>query len=465
MAADNHNLMASTGKLGRFALPIIGMALLNMAANFVGMLLVARYGKVELAAGSLGVATFITIMTVSSTTLYSVGILVGHSRGQKHSNDQVGTWVKNGFWVALGLGIPCALLIYHGDTILQLFGQSQVLIDRARGYLHYAALSLIPTLFGLVISQFFIGIGRPQITLIASAVRLPLIIILFYPLILGYGGGEPMKLAGISAATLVVQILYCIIMLLYIHYSPSMRGFGIFKAPFAPSWEHCKKLLVIGLPIGIQFGGELGAMTVSTYMMGLFGVTALAATQIVSQYTMLAVMITLGLSQAISVVISEAYGAGDYPLIRNYIKAGFILLLSFFAIVIALFLYEPHLFIGIYIDVHQPGNAAVVSLAVLLFAVAAVAMLIDGMRNLLSGALRGLHDSKAPMWIGVFCLWGFSLPMAYLVAFRLHEGPVGLRIGFALGFVIATLLLVVRCWHRLSGSGSSSKPMISEITS
>jgi len=58
-----------------------------------------------------------------------------------------------------------------------------------------------------------------------------------------------------------------------------------------------QKHFSLGFPIGIQFGAELAAMTVATYFMGYFGVIALAASQIVSQYSLIVVMVTLGLSQ------------------------------------------------------------------------------------------------------------------------------------------------------------------------
>ena len=72
-------------------------------------------------------------------------------------------------------------------------------------------------------------------------------------------------------------------------------------------------------------------------------------------------------------------------------------------------------------------------------------LFIDGFRHLFSGALRGLRDSQAPMRIGVMSLWGISLPLSYIAAFTLHGGPIGLRIGFASGFIVATVML----WKRL----------------
>ncbi len=84
-----------------------------------------------------------------------------------------------------------------------------------------------------------------------------------------------------------------------------------------PNWSVCKKIFLLGYPIGMQFGGELAAMTVATYFMGYFGVTALAASQIVSQYALLIIMITLGLSQALSINIDNACDKPNVIIIIN----------------------------------------------------------------------------------------------------------------------------------------------------
>lgn len=90
-----------------------------------------------------------------------------------------------------------------------------------------------------------------------------------------------------------------------------------------------------------------------------------------------------------------------------------------------------------------------IRLAIYFFAIAGVVLFVDGIRNLISGALRGLHDSSSPMKIGIICLWLIALPMCCCVGFVFHGGPVGLRIGFSSGFLIAAVLLFRRIHKKL----------------
>jgi MATE family multidrug resistance protein len=230
------------------------------------------------------------------------------------------------------------------------------------------------------------------------------------------------------------------------YFSKSIKKYKIFSCGFWPNWSLCKNIFSLGIPVGIQFGSEIAAMTVATYFMGYFGVTALAAIQIVGQYSLIVVMITLGISQAVSILVSEALGNHDIYLMKQYLLSAIIILVSFFVLVFVVFLLIPKSLISIFIDINNPSNHQLVSLAIDLFIISAVLLLVDGVRNLLSGGLRGLHDSKAPMKIGVSCLWLISLPICYLVAFPLKGGPLGLRISFISGFLVAVILL----WQRFN---------------
>lgn len=427
-------------KLLSYSAPLCANGLLNILSNVIAMLFVAQLGKVELSASALAYTSFMTIMTVTTTCLYAVSILCSHCYANKEY-EEIGAIARNGFWVALILGIPGSFLLWNMESILSVFGQDLNLIKLTVLYFHYSALLLVPSLLIMVMTQLYIGIGKPRIGFIGAIIRMPFLIVLSYGYILGKFGLPKLGLAGASYSTFIVRSIFLIGLFVYMINDKSIRKYALLSTRSLVDWVVCKKIFKIGLPIGLQFGGELGAITVATYFMGFFGVAALAATQIILQYSMLAITIIIGVSQAVSVLISNAYGKKDYKLIEKYKRLSIKTIAVFSLIIIGLFLLAPKLLMMPYISIYEPSNSYLVSLTAALFAVAGITLSIDAVRNVISAILRGLHESKTPMIIGIACLWAISLPICYLFGVTFNGGPIWLRIGFASGFLVAVLIL------------------------
>jgi MATE family multidrug resistance protein len=65
------------------------------------------------------------------------------------------------------------------------------------------------------------------------------------------------------------------------------------------------------------------------------------------------------------------------------------------------------------------------------------------------GFLRGLQDTKVPMWIATLSYWVIGIPASYIYAFPLQLGGPGLWLGLTTGLTVAALLLMVRFWRRM----------------
>ena len=84
--------------------------------------------------------------------------------------------------------------------------------------------------------------------------------------------------------------------------------------------------------------------------------------------------------------------------------------------------------------------------------VAAAFQLVDGVQAVAAGALRGLQDTRVPMWIAMFSYWvpGFGLSLA--LGFATALAGVGVWIGLATGLGFAAVLLTWR-WARREALG------------
>jgi len=437
-----------TCELSVFALPLTASMFIQMFTGFFSMLMVARLGENALAAGALAVSTYTTISLVV-LIFYAIGILISHKRGQEKELTEMGGIVRNGLWLALLLMLPVGALLWYGDSILALFRQDANLIRLTRSYFHYAAFVMPPTFICMVIMQFFIGMGWPKISLYISVFLFPFMLLLSYALILGKFGLPMLGLAGITAALGILQSIVCVCLLGYLLIAKNIKKYAIFTGSLKPDFSLIKHIFLLGYPIGVQFGAELSAMTIATYLMGHFGVTALAASQIVSQYSMLVVMIILGLSQSVTMLSSAAYGKKEIHLIQQYVWAAIYILSIILSVVVVIFIFFPKPLILFFSGHGSFDNNQLIHLSVIFFAISVVVLYADGIRHIISGGLRGLHDSKGPMRISIIAMWLVSLPVSYLVGFVCHGGPIGLRMGFLSGFIFAAIFLSLRIYKKL----------------
>ncbi|MNH06191.1 Multidrug resistance protein MdtK [compost metagenome] len=75
--------------------------------------------------------------------------------------------------------------------------------------------------------------------------------------------------------------------------------------------------------------------------------------------------------------------------------------------------------------------------------VAAWFELFDGVQTIAMGSIRGLKDAKTTFLVGLFCYWVIGAPAAWLLAFTLGMGAVGVWWGLALGLACAAVTLTL----------------------
>ena len=77
------------------------------------------------------------------------------------------------------------------------------------------------------------------------------------------------------------------------------------------------------MPIALQMGMETGSFNLSVIMMGWIGTAALAAHQAVATFTTIGFMLYYGIGSAITILVSNAKGAGEMNKVRSIANAGF----------------------------------------------------------------------------------------------------------------------------------------------
>lgn len=444
----NLDLLTALKNLCKFSFPIICAAIINILPIIVSIWILSRLGKDHLAAAGIAAPTFFTIMTVFMMGFYAVGIKIGHNFGKAQKdpkyNDQVGSWVINGLALAAVLLIPAILVLFSIPSMLLFFRQDPHLVELSKPFFYYGALAIIPKMAKSVLNQYFVSVKHPKVSLYSSFITLPFIITLSYALILGKWGLPKLEMGGINCAAFIIDLFVVTATVLIIIFAKWSKQYNVFSKPLGFDYKRCIELFQLGWPISIQVGGELAAMTAMAYLLGTFGASALAAGQIVQQYILIFVMLSMGLGQGVAILISHAHGSDSLHEINTITTAGCIMIfLTSIIFAIGLLIFPKEL-VDIYLDIDYSVHNKLVDLAVYFMMIASLYITFDGIRGILTSSLRGIQDSKQPMRIGIIGLWLIGIPIAYISGITLHGGPVALRFGFVSGVAVATIILFFR---------------------
>jgi multidrug resistance protein, MATE family len=202
-----------------------------------------------------------------------------------------------------------------------------------------------------------------------------------------------------------------------------------------------RKLLRVGLPIGLQLVTEAGVFTIVTVLAGRLGAQTSAAHQIgigLASYTYMGV---LGVSSATAVRVGRAIGAGEERGPRRAWVVGEGLVFLYMGVCAATFLAVPEWLAGLF-----TSDTEVIDVAVKLLRIGAAFQIFDGIQGVAGGALRGAADTRFASWANIACHWCVGLPIALGLGFALKQGAVGLWWGMLAGLGAAAVTLPARFW-------------------
>lgn len=433
----------------QLAAPIALALVAQLGMGVTDTIMLGALGRDPLAAGGLATGMFFFSGSVLQGFVSAVAILIAHARGGR-DEQRIVPVLKAGYVVALISALPLMVVLWFIEPILLAVGEPAPLAGDVRDYLHILMWAT-PTFLWLATQRSFLSaMARPQLVLAVSLGALVTNGVLNYILIHGKLGLPALGLRGSALASLITVFAQVAAMSLCMRL---MRGLPRAKLKGAIAWKIVRELVHLGWPIGITVAVEAGLFFAGALLMGLLGTTSLAAHQVTIQVAATLFMIPLALGQAANVRVGYHAGAGAA---RAAQRAGFAALTLGFAVamvtgtLVITFAREIVLLFGL--DEARPGDGEVIALATRLLAVAAAFQLADGVQAIAAGALRGLKDTRVPMIVAALGYWAIGFPAAWVFAFPLGTGAVGVWWGLALGLAVVAAPLT---WRFVYVSGHS----------
>ncbi len=428
-------------------IPLALSQLAQIAIQTTDVVMMGWLSPEALAAGGLAANIFMLPFLFGLGVVTGVAPVIAQIVGRAGSRGklrEVRRVVRQGFWVATVIALPFMALCWQVRPILLFFGQDPQLAAMAEEYMHALVWAMLPGLWFIVLRSFVSALSRPRIVLFVTLWGVGFNGVLAYGLMFGHFGLPAWGLMGSGIASTIAHSSMTLLLGAYVLWDRRFRRYALFGRIWRPDWPRFIEILRLGFPIGLMWVLEVGVFAAALFLMGLIGTVEIAAHQIALQCAAIAFMVPLGISQAATVRVGLAAGAGDVLQIRRAGWTAIVLGTSFMGFTCLLFLFAGTVLVKAFLDPADPATAPVAALAARLLIVAGIFQLFDGAQSVAAGALRGLKDTRVPLAVALIGYWLVAFPLAVALGFGLHGAAVGIWIGLASGLAVAAVLLNLR---------------------
>lgn len=447
-------LRATLGLAG----PLAAANLLQMLTYAVDVIFIARLGEQELAGSALAVSLFGLVLWALTGLTGAVAPLIAEAIGARApALRAVRRSVRMALWLSVIAGVGGMGLCLMLDPIMHVSGQQAGIIANANLYNNVIVWSMIPMLLAGVLRNFVSALGRPIFATAITGLGIFVNAAANYTFIFGNFGAPEMGLAGAAVATIITGFFTLGAYVLAIRMDRRLHRYHVFGRLWAPDWVRMRQIVQIGTPIALTITAEAGIFGTAAFLMGRFGAAELAGHTVALQLAALAFQVPFGVGQAAAIRVGYHYGARDAV---GAGRAGWVAIAigtGFMALTASAMVLFPNLLLGIYVDTDAPANAALVAFALQYLVLAAIFQLADGVQAVAAGALRGLQDTRIPMWIAIFSYWVPGIGMSIGLGFFTPLEGTGVWIGLATGLFFAAVGLIWR-WNRREALGLTRGP-------
>ena len=437
-SADRPRFRNEVGKTARLAGPLAAGHLSSGLVSLVDAFIAGHHGTATLAAVSVGTALFWLPMLAPMGTLMALPPAVSQLDGAGRRSE-IGPLFRQALWLAAGLGLLLLALLSLAPLLLRPMGITPEIVPEVTAFLNAVRWGIPAFTLYLCMRYLSDGLHWSLPTMLLGFGGLCVLAPVAYVLTNGLFGLPELGAEGIGIATSLMFWLQASGFALYLARSRRFVDLRLFAQWDWPHWNVQRDLLRTGLPIGVTITMEGGLFAVTALLIGRLGEVQVAAHQVALNVASMCFMLPFGIAEATTVRVGHAFGRGDRDGLRRAALAGFALMLCTQTASALLLLFGHGAVAGLY-----SADPQVIALGGALLLYAALFQFPDGVQVVSAGALRGLKDTRVPMWLAVLAYWGVGMPVGAGLGLGLGWGPRGMWLGLTAGLTMAAFLLARR---------------------
>jgi putative MATE family efflux protein len=406
-------------KILELAWPAILGNFMQTVVNIVDLIMVGRLGATSVAAVGLGGQLLWFLNALMIAVSVGTTALVARFIGAEKKEDAEHVLVQSLMLVLVLASVLTVFWYAFAETALLLIGASAEVADIGSTYIRIVFLST-PCIFLIFTSQGALrGAGDTKTPMMVGGVMNLMNAILNYVLIFGKLGFPALGVAGAGIAT-AIAFVWAALTYIVIFFS----GKFVLTIPgwdaFSFNVEIIKRILKIGIPTGVERILMSGSMIFYVSIIAGFGTTALAAHQIGLRVESLSYMPGFGFAVAATALVGQNLGAEDPERAQQSGWHAAIMCMVFMGLVGVLMFVFPRPMVRLFVSEKPVIDLAIWYLRIVAISEPALALVFT-----LAGALRGAGETRSPLYISVFGLWAFRIPLAYVLGIVLGWGAIG----------------------------------------
>lgn len=427
-------------QLFHLMLPILVTQFSQAGLGLIDTIMAGRLSPTDLAAIAVGVGLWIPVMLLFSGIMIATTPLVAEAKGAR-TPEKIATIARQSLWVAFILGVIAGLVLQALPLTLPLLGVPESLQPKAGLFLHAIGFGMPAVTMYAALRGYSEAIGYPRPVTAISLMALLLLVPLNFIFMYGVGPIPALGSAGCGFATAILQWLMLLSLALYIFKNRVYQS----SQPFS-HWEKLngywlKRILKLGFPIGLAIFFEVSIFSTAAIVLSPLGETIVAAHQIAISVTSQLFMIPMSLAIALTIRVGTYYGEQNWDAMRRVQGLG-LMTATILALLIMLLLW---VFRSEIVALYT-SDPMVTQIALYLVLFAVAYQLMDAWQISAAGCLRGMQDTKGPMWITMIAYWVIAFPVGVYLSRFGDMGAAGVWVGLIVGLSVACVLLLARLY-------------------
>jgi len=441
-ALDANSLEPTQSELRRSIFQLVWPATVESVLQMgVGLVNTGMVGHLSaLAIGAVGLCSRATMVGWALFQGISTGatVLVAQAIGAGDRDRARVVAVQGLMFGSLSVAFLAAIFAMWAGPILRVFRPDEALLAASAGYLKIIVLGMPAQGLMMAAGAAMRGSGDTRTPMVVAVIVNVINIVANWTLIYGRFGFPALGINGAATATVIAQWTGAILAVVALTTRNTRLGLTV-RGPWRFAGQELGQMLSVGMPSTGESLFWQSAQIILTLFITGFGTTALAAHQLGIQAESLSYMPTAGFSIAATSLVGQAVGARNPRLAQRSSRELAWLAAGITALTGGTLFFFPKQLLGI-----LTNDPAVIALGAVYLRLMATAQIPQNLSGVLAGALRGNGDTRIPMYVAATGLWGIRLPLAYLLAFTMKMGIVGIWVAMTADLFVRFVLIVLR---------------------